>query len=58
MYKILSTLDFDLPLPCFYIDFLCHTHSSLFVFVFFLKLKDVVTVTYDDVPCVFLEVLC
>ena len=30
----------------------------LFVFVVFIKLKDVVMVPYDDVPCVFLDALC
>ena len=52
------TLDIDPPLSYFFIDCLGHTHSSLFVFVVFLKLKDVVMVPYDDVPCVFLDVLC
>ena len=58
MYIILSTLDLDLLLSCFVIDFLCHTHSSPFVFVFFLNFIDVVMVPHDDVSCVSLDALC
>ena len=58
MYTILSTLGLDLSgLSYFFIDCLYLTHSSSFLFVVLIKLKVVVMVPYDDVPCVFLDAL-
>ena len=58
MYIILSTLDLDIPLSCFFIVCLCHTHSCPLVFVFFLNDIDVFMMPHDDVLCVSLDALC